>query len=138
MVAVRAQYSDVVQTKSGDVIPAASVEVRQVGVSTKITETIYADATGAGTLANPFTADSAGRFQFYLNKSKRVDLYVSKAGQTPFTLEDVDVVRTGEDPTAIVIASSTASDWQKLGAHYVCDGSGDQADLIAAIAELPA
>lgn len=93
--AVRAQYADVVKDEQGRPIAAASIAVYQPGTTTAITETIYDDATGAGTLSNPLTADSAGRFQFYLVQPKRVDLYVSKTGYTTYTLEDVDVMGAG-------------------------------------------
>ena len=132
---VRASFAYSVTDTEGRPIAGASIEVRQVGTTTKITETIYQDATGASTLSNPFTADSLGQFRFYLKKSKRVDLYVSATGYTAYTLQDVDVVRTGEHPTCIVVAASNAPDWQKLGAHYVCDGTADQEEILAALAD---
>jgi len=92
--AVRAEYSDAIIDSAGNAIASASITVYQVGTTTKITETIYADASGSDTLSNPLTADSAGRFQFYLAQPKRVDLYVSATGYTAYTLEDVDVGRT--------------------------------------------
>lgn len=135
---VRASFAYSVTDTEGRPIAGASITVYQVGTTTAITETIYQHATGASTLANPFTADSLGQFRFYLDKSKRVVLKVSATGYTAYTLQDVDVVRTGEDPTALVVAADDADDWQKLGAHYVCDGTADQEDVIAAIAELSA
>lgn len=135
---VRASFAWTVVDTNGRPIAGASIAVYQVGTTTAITETIYQDATGASTLANPFTTDSLGQFRFYLDKSKRVDLKVSATGYPmPYTLQDVDVVRTGEDPTSIVVAANGVPDWQKLGAHYVCDGTADNEELQAALTELP-
>lgn len=95
MAAVRAAYADRVLDVEGRPIAGASITVRQVGTTTAITETIYSDATGAGTFTNPLTASSLGYFQFYLDQPKRVDLYVSGTGYTAQTIEDVDVVGAG-------------------------------------------
>lgn len=100
MTAVRAAYADRVLDVDGRPIAGASITVRQVGTTTAITETIYSDATGSGTLSNPLTASSLGYFQFYLAQHKRVDLYVSGTGYTTQTVEDVDVIGTG-GPLAI-------------------------------------
>lgn len=130
---VRASYAYTVTDTEGRPIAGASITVYDVGTTDEISETIYADATGASELDNPFTADSLGQFRFYLDKSKRVDLYVSATGYTAYTLQDVDVVRTGEDPAWIVVAANDAPDWQKLGAHYVCDGTDDDEEIQAAL-----
>ena len=136
MPARRARFADVVLDKYGNCIVNASVEVRQFNVSTKITETIYADATGAGTLSNPLTTSSLGYFEFYLDQPKRVDLYVSKSGFTAFTMEDVDVQRASASPS-LSVAASDASEHAKESADYVCDGTADDIEIQATIDALP-
>jgi hypothetical protein len=98
---MRARYSDVVLDAFGNVVPLASVAVYDPDTTDLIVETIYADATGVDTLANPFLTDDLGRFEFYLEDPKRVDLYASKFGSVSYTLENVDVI-TADIPADIM------------------------------------
>lgn len=106
MAAIRATYNNSIIDLEGGAISGAFIELRIPGTATKIAETIYDDVTGAGTLDNPFLTDSNGRFSFYLASPQRVDIYVSAAGHTPYTLEDVDVIRAGDKADGA--AASTA------------------------------
>ena len=96
MAAIRATYNNTILDAEGAPISSANVEVRDPNTTTKISETIYADATGVDILDNPFQTDSSGRFNFYLVSPQRVDLYISAGGYTPYTLADVDVGRAGD------------------------------------------
>ena len=70
----------------------AVVEVRVVGTTDKIAETIYAtDDVDGATLENPFQIGSDGRVTFFLEQPDRVDIHVTKAGYEPNTFTvDVD------------------------------------------------
>ena len=132
----RAEYHDYILDVQGRPIPGTTVNVYQVGTTTAITETIYADATGATSLTNPLTTDSLGYIQFYLDRPKIVDLAVSKTGYTSFTLEDAAVRRAGTMAAAFTVASNDATDAAKATADYVCDGVADDEEINAAIAAL--
>lgn len=136
MAAIRATYNNTIIDTVGDPIANAYIEVRQPNTSLKITETIYADATGSDVLSNPFQTDAYGRFNMYLAEPKRVDLYISAAGRTSYTLADVDVVRAGDKaygatsvadggtiahglgsaPSVVVVTPSTANEFVSVTA----------------------
>src|SRR3990167_10758410 len=134
----RAEHHDYILDTDGRPIASASIYVYQVDTTTAITETIYADATGATALTNPLSTNSLGYVQFYLDRPKIVDLLVSKTGYTDFTLEDVSVARTGSYSATFTVAASDASAASIAMADYVCDGTADDVDINAAIAALPA
>lgn len=93
--AERARFVGTITDDNGDIIPAATIEVRQAGTSTKITETIFsADDPATGEHSNPFTSNANGRVEFYLTDHKRCDLFVSKTGFTSQTIP-VDVQKSG-------------------------------------------
>lgn len=92
--AERARWVGFISDDAGDIIPSASIEVRQSGTATKITETIFsADDPAPGQLTNPFTSDINGRCEFYLTNHKRCDLFVTKAGFSNQTIP-VDVQKS--------------------------------------------
>jgi hypothetical protein len=72
---------------------SATVHLYQEGTSSHITETIYSSATGSSTLANPFTADLLGGIEFWLDRQKRLDLYIVYPGLTAQRLT-ADVLRS--------------------------------------------
>jgi len=59
-------------------------------VDTVNLSTIYSDPAGTP-LANPFTTDANGRFNFYADQGK-YDIQVSGVGITTYKLEDVPIV----------------------------------------------
>jgi len=59
-------------------------------VDTVNLSTIYSDPAGTP-LANPFTTDANGRFDFYADQGK-YDVQVSGVGITTYKLEDVPIV----------------------------------------------
>ena len=128
----RAEHHDYILDTDGRPIASASIYVYQVDTTTPITETIYADATGADELTNPLSTNSLGYVQFYLDRPKIVDLLVSKTGYTDFTLEDVSVARTGSYSATCSVASSTALDSSKAQADYTASGTADDVDINAA------
>jgi len=96
MAAIRATYKNTILDTEGEPVDSAYIELRTPNTTTPIADIIYADATGAGALSNPFQTDAYGRFNFYLASPKRVDIHVSSEGHTSYTLEDVDVTRAGD------------------------------------------
>lgn len=134
---VRASYNNSVIDGEGDAVSGAYIEVRQPGTTTKITETIYSDESGLDVLANPFQADAYGRYVMYLNKPKRVDLYIYSTGYISYTLPNVDITRTGESgASTLMVAANNALPSSKVKADYVCSGTADDVDIQAAIDEL--
>lgn len=80
-------YFNSVLTDKG--IPlAATITVFDQGTATP--STIYADAGGVTPLANPFSTDAIGRFQFYAATGK-YDVQVSGAGITTYKIENVSL-----------------------------------------------
>lgn len=133
----RAEFNDVIFGTNSQVLDSATVNIYDTGTTTKISESIFADATGATTLSNPLTSDSAGRIQFYLDRPQIVDLEVSKSGFTTFTVEDVSVQRPGTYAATFTVAANDASAASKATADFVCSGSADDVDIQAAIGALP-
>lgn len=62
----RAKLREVVIDRLGNALQGVSVELRQPNSATPTTDTIYADATGGATLANPLTTDVNGAVEGYL------------------------------------------------------------------------
>lgn len=96
------KYQDVVLNSNGQPVASATVLVRPTGGTS--TSVIYGDAAGAGTKANPLTADANGRFSFYGTNS-RYDLVVSGSfiqttTMTDVMLEDVPLSNLNELSTA--------------------------------------
>jgi len=84
-------YFNSVLTDKG--IPlAATITVFDQGTATP--STIYADAGGVTPLANPFSTDAIGRFQFYAATGK-YDVQVSGAGITTYKIENISLALTG-------------------------------------------
>lgn len=126
-------YENWAVNSSGDVVGAAAVEVRLK--SDDSLAVIYSDETGTA-LANPFTADSGGKFEFWAGP----DLYRVLVGPTG-TIADIAVplidsrVGTASNPFASVadlLADTTAySEGQRLfaglsGFTVAASGATDQ------------
>lgn len=74
---------------AGNVIPGATVEVRNKENTAAITDTIYAtDDPDTSVLPNPFTSDANGKAEAYLVDARRAILRFSKTG---FATQDVPV-----------------------------------------------
>lgn len=98
-------YRNSVLDLLGNAVASASIEVRQVGTNTKITETIY-DAAGVA-VANPLSADTTGEFEVWLDNPKRVDLYITGTGFATET-QTVDVQPSADD----VASKKLANTWE--------------------------
>lgn len=82
----RAHFYTYLLDEEGRPIPGATVEVREPGTTTKISETIYAaDDPSATTKTNPFSAAADGLCEVWLTNPKVVDLYITKTGYDPQT-----------------------------------------------------
>lgn len=74
---------------AGNVIPGATVEVRNKANTAAITDTIYAaDDPDTSVLPNPFTSDVNGKAEAYLVNAQRAVLRFSKSG---YATQDVPV-----------------------------------------------
>jgi len=102
----RAHFLDVVQDRYGNAVAGASVEVRQPGTATPITDPLYAASIGPATLSNPLTTDANGEFGFWLDTPQMVDLYVSGMGLTARTQVGVQV-----GVSSVIYGMTTPYDW---------------------------
>jgi hypothetical protein len=86
----RVHYRDVVVNSRNQLVAGASVQVNNLTTGLPVIATLYADATGSATLANPLTTNSLGEFEFYLESAQRVQLTTSGSGlATKSTIVDV-------------------------------------------------
>lgn len=122
----RAGYANVVADSFGSRVAGATVEVRQPGTATPLGVPLYVAATGAATLANPFTADGQGFFSFYLDVAQAVDLYVTASGYGAHTEAGVAVAVGAPvlDGSQLVVGSVTAA--------QIADGTLTDADVASA------
>lgn len=79
-------------TNSGETVPSATLQVNNTGASTGLA-TLWQDRAGTIPAANPFTADSLGRVQFYLESGR----YTMLANYTGGSISYPDVT-VGPDP----------------------------------------
>ena len=86
----RAQFRDTVQLRwpNGAVgmppsTATATAALYNVGTSTPIADTVYADNTSGTTLPNPLMVGADGLVNFWLASERELDLYVTCAGYTP-------------------------------------------------------
>lgn len=100
-------------TGTGDIIPNATVTVRNPGTTVNISETIYvADDPDASQYTNgAFFTSATGLVTFYLTNQKRVDVLFTKTGYTSVTIP-VDVQKS-----ALVSGESVATStiWDAKG-----------------------
>lgn len=83
----RAHYVTYALDAEGRPIPGATVEVREPGTASLISETIYANDDPDGTTkTNPFISPADGKIEIWLQNPKIVDLYVTKTGYDPLTI----------------------------------------------------
>src|SRR5215475_13780697 len=86
--------------------PSCTVTVYQTGTLTLAT--IYSDASGTS-LSNPFTAQSSGRFQFFLDPGT-YDIKLSDGGiPAPFTISSVSIGITGSIRNCSLFAGPDSS-----------------------------
>ena len=78
---IRIEINEAIQSTGGQVIPGATVQIDDYDGNAA---TVYAADTGGSTLANPLTADSAGRVEGYLLPGGYT-FEVSKSGYTTYT-----------------------------------------------------
>lgn len=102
-------------------VPVASAEILlcQVGTSTPIDEVLYVDATSATTLANPFTADSLGRWEAYRATAGPVTARVSSAEIDTYDAaetfvsdqsdDEVSVQDYGASPDAVTLSAAAST-----------------------------
>ena len=86
------KYFDSLINSSGAPVVAASISVYNYGTTTLAS--LFADAAGATTLANPLTSSSAGYFEFYAADG-RYTLSISVGGYPVTTISDILL----DDPT---------------------------------------
>ena len=79
--------------------------------------TIYSDSTGTP-LANPFSTDANGRFNFYADPGE-YDIKVSGVGITTYTIEDVTIV----GPSTYLVGSNPQSGEYRIKAFRL-DATG--------------
>lgn len=83
----RAHFVTYIHDTEGRPIPGASVEVREPGTSTEISQTLYdADTPDMTTLTNPFTADADGKLEAFVDTPQVVDFFITKPGYDSVTL----------------------------------------------------
>lgn len=75
----RAHVNRPITDTEGNVLYGASVTVRESGLSVPIAQTLFASASGTGTLSNPFVADR-GVVEFWLETPQRVSALVQLDG----------------------------------------------------------
>jgi hypothetical protein len=108
----RCHLEGTVRDDYGNVVEGVSVEVRQPGTETPITDALYAATTGDDELANPLTTDEYGCYSAWLDTPQIVDLYLSGAGITPRTEAGVQVGGSGGgDAADSAFAPTTEGDW---------------------------
>ena len=114
------RYQDSILNSNGQPVSGASVLVRPTGGTS--TSVLYGDLQGTGTVANPRTTDTNGRFGFYAPNG-RYDLVISGSyfqttTSSDVMLEDVPLTNLQELTTA-----STARAALGLGPNSTSSGS---------------
>lgn len=83
----RAHYATYALDSEGRPIAGMTVEVRQPGVATLISQTVYdGDTPGGVDKGNPFTSEADGLVEIWLDTPEIVDLYCTKTGYDPVTI----------------------------------------------------
>lgn len=112
------KYFDSLINTSGAPVVAASISVYNYGTTTLAS--LFADAAGATTLANPLTSSSAGYFEFYAADG-RYTLSISVGGYPVTTISDILL----DDPTnasaTVVVGGSV--DNSPIGASTPSSGA---------------
>lgn len=106
------KHFDTVLNARGEPILGAAVTVYLTGTNTKAT--LYADAAGAQTKANPTTTDEDGMFSFYVADG-RYDIQIAGNGFATRVVSDVSISESGSgggfaDPGTVSVVS-LASDF---------------------------
>lgn len=130
----RAHFVTYALDSEGRPISGVSVTVREPDTTTAIAETIYAEDDSAGntTKANPFTADSDGRVEVWLDNPKIVDLLVTKTGYDDITLR---AHISQLDPSTLVLKDAGSSMTQRAGINFLAgftltdDAANDETEV---------
>ncbi len=95
------KYADVVLDRKGNVVPSASVRVKtQAG-----TDAVLYSANNAGSISNPVTTDSLGRFAFYAaNGRYNLQVYI---GSALFTVSNDILLEDPQDASPELIEGGT-------------------------------
>jgi hypothetical protein len=106
-------YQGTIRSGMGSVIQGATVQVYLAGTSTLAT--IYPDATSAAITGSVVTADSAGRFLFYVSaadypNNQLFKVYASMSGYQSQTFDNVAILPIANGVQ--VLASDPASPTQ--------------------------
>lgn len=113
----RAHFVTYALDSEGRPISGVSVTVREPDTTTAIAETIYAEDDPSGTTkANPFTADSDGRVEIWLDNPKIVDLLVTKTGYDDITLR---AHISQLDPSTLVLKEAGTPLTQRSGINFL-------------------
>ena len=84
---LRAQFRDTVMLRSPNgglgVPPGAQVSLYDVGTSSPIVGTIWADASSTATLPNPMPTGDDGAIDFWLDVERELDVVVTCSGYEP-------------------------------------------------------
>lgn len=80
---------------SGNIVPSAGATITVYIAGTNTVATLYLDAAGTQSSPNPVTADSSGRFDFYVD-SGLYDMYIVSTGAAPYWLRNVVMINVAE------------------------------------------
>lgn len=76
----RAFYTDIVEDRGGRPVFRPTITLRDPDTHALLGSVVYADATTAATLSNPFVGAADGSFSFYLDAPARVEINASWSG----------------------------------------------------------
>lgn len=92
----RSHFRDLAMTRSAGnallAVPNPTITLYEAGTSTPLAQTIYAARTGGATLPNPFTGESDGTVEFWLDAPQDVRIVISGSLLGVATIDYVAVV----------------------------------------------
>lgn len=107
------------RAEDGALLPNATVDVFITGTETRAT--LFSDAAGTTSQANPLYADGVGRVFFYTS-ADRIDIRVSRSGYVAPLIEDL-LVTDPSDVLAATVAQVQAAATQAARAEAARDAS---------------
>lgn len=81
-------YKRIVRDSDGDVVPSVTVEVNQA--SSETNQAIYSDSAGT-VKSNPFTSDSDGIYEFWVDEGATIDIDFTKSGFSIDSLNGITI-----------------------------------------------
>lgn len=129
----RAHVLEYIQDDDGNALPGATVRVQDPDTGLDISSMLYSAQTGGTTLANPLTAGTYGRIDFWLEGPQQLQLQISYPGRPTVTIVVDALSWEGQLDKAILVAASNSPSRVKYQAQYRCNGSNDAAQILAAI-----